>query len=264
MGFSTPTQIGFKYGFRYLTGTSLFNPTMVASASQVAWWREEATPDGSGLANPWIDKYVGFNASNGTASARPFISGSDSRFKGFLSLDFDGTNDGLTAGTVTDWRMLHNGTGALLWSVFRSESTGSQQHILTTMALSAGNTGFSIRFDGGNENLLISICDSTGVPYFQATTAAGTVTRNTQHRLVWWWKDGLAPANEFELWLDEQILLSGNVTKTPATGSSQTALFHGRNGTATQFFDGQIAECGIITDISLVSSFVSYLRARYT
>jgi len=273
MGFGhgfTKTKLGFKRGFRTLvesgaTGLVAYDPNSTPAGTQIAWYREDATNDGSGNINPWIDKWTGNDQSQTTVANRPNIVATDPVFNNFQSYQWNGTSDVTLspASTEGNFVAMNNGTGFLVWAVFTATSASVSQYMMGT-ANTSTETGFRMLYNGTAERMSFHIANgSTDV--VAVTLPDGIVPLNTQIRLVFWIKDGLAPGNEIECIINDVTRLQGTVTGTFSASNPTRRLTLGRApGSATLFFTGKYAEIGIITDVTVAANVALYLKNRYS
>ncbi len=240
-----------------------YDPTTEPAGSQVTWHRETATDDGAGNFNPWTDKWTGNDQSQGTQANRPNIVASDADFNGHKVYQWNGTSDVSLSPTSTEpnFVCLSNGTGFLLWLVFRYTATGTQY--LCGTCSSSVQTGFRLLLDGTNGRLQWMVSNGT-TDVVNLQTPDGLVPINTQIRLVLMMKDGLAPSNEVELVINDVTRLTGTVTGTFPVGNPTNRLTLGRLPSgASNFFVGRMAELGIITRTNLAPNVALYLNKRY-
>lgn len=240
-----------------------YDPLTTPAGEQVAWYRETATDDGAGNVNPWSDKWTGNDQSQGTQANRPNIIASDADFNGQKVYAWNGTSDVTLApvGTEGNFVCLSNGTGFLLWLVFRSTGTGVQSLVHTCS--SSVQTGFRLLYDGTAQRLFWAISNGT-TDIVSMQTPDGVVPINTQIRLVLWLKDGLAPSNEVECIINDVVRLQATVTGTFPVANPTNRLTLGRLPSgSSQFFVGRMAELGVITRTNVAPNVALYLNKRY-
>lgn len=241
-----------------------YNPDNTPAGEQIAWYRETATDDGAGNVNPWTDKWTGNDQAQGTQANRPNIIASDSNFNGQKVYEWNGTSDVTLSPTATEpnFVAMNNGTGFLLWLTFRTTGTGTQ-YLLGTHSSSV-QTGFRMTYDGTAQRIFFAIANGT-TDILSLQLPDGTVPINTQIRLVLWIKDGLAPGNEVEVYVNDVLRLVATVTGTFPVGNPTNRLTLGRLPSgSSQFFVGRMAELGIITNVTVALAVALYQKKRYS
>jgi len=264
------TKIGFKRGFQTLveseaTGLVAYDPNSTPTGEQIAWYRETATNDGAGNINPWTDKWTGNDQANATQANRPNIVASDPVFNNLQSYQWNGTSDITVApvGAEGNFVAMNNGTGFLVWAVFTATSASTSQYMLGTSNAST-EVGFRMLYNGTQERMTFNISNGT-TDIVSVALPDGIIPLNTQIRLVFWVKDGLAPGDEIQCIVNDVTRLAGTVTGTFSSSNPVRRLIIGRlPSSAVSFFTGKYAEIDIITNVTVAESVALYLKNRYS
>jgi hypothetical protein len=143
---------------------------------------------GDGFVKTWFDQSGhGNDASQGTAAAQPKIvdSGTLVTEGGKAALEFDGTNDYLSAQSASDWVFFHSQDASSFFAA-RVGSTSNPDaiyEILSTSLISAGSIGTDIFYDdraasGKSDAFRITISNGGGFP--AAAEMPNKVTPNSQ------------------------------------------------------------------------------------
>ena len=229
-----------------------------ASASPFVWFREDATDDGSGRANPWIDKSAnGFDASNGTATARPTI-GTDARLAGQFSLAYDGGDLLIPSFSVTQWALLHNGSGCTFgWAgALDSGASGNQIIFTSQSSVSSVARGFTLRADATSQNLDVFI--SNGTILNISNSGLGTFTRNVGHRI-----SGQCTPTGIVIRLNGSEILNTTYTGATSTGDA-TGRGIGSLPGISQTWLGGMSDLFVLPSLVSLDTVDAYLLARYT
>lgn len=256
---------GRRSGFRGIGAGDVvaLDPAGVIAGEQISWEREQATDDGSGRANPWIDKYTGCDLGQTTAGSRPAITAVDAAFNNFLTINPDGVDDVLiaTTGTESVFKPLHDYTGFLAAFAFSSAGTSAEEFLWATCSSSV-QIGIRVRWDSVAEALMVAVANGV-TDIHSVKTANGTVPKNQKNRIVLWIKDGLA-GNEWEIWNNDVLIMAGTLTGSPSAANPTIRLvtFRLPSG-SSNFHAGKWAELLLITNVALVAQARKYLRQRY-
>lgn len=190
---STEIQQNYNYLINRFQSTSVFSPTQI---SGLQLWLDaddsrtlysdtsgttKATTDGTAVAL-WVDKSGnGNNVSQSTASARPAIK--SSFINGRNVLNFDGSNDTLTAPSSTaTFKFLHS-TGSTVFIVVQYKATGTYRSYFTT-ATSSSNVGYIIYSPSDNTTYLPWIAGGVGGSLVVANISAADYIDATKAYLV--------------------------------------------------------------------------------
>jgi len=276
MGFGkgfNETQIGFKHGFRFLNNAvaSIFNPAIdVATADQVAWWRDiHTTTTNSMGVNPWDDIWVGQDLTNGTVASRPIVVDPSALFGGFPAYQFDGINDGLVAptGQQAAYRPLHDFTGAIFWAVLRYTGSATNQTLFQTAAANGTATGSHCQWNGTTEAIRWLITDGVNPPVVDITTPSGTWPINTVNCIVV--ATDISASNQYEIYIKTAgnafvLRAAGTITETPSATDPQNRIIFGRTLLGASFATMTMAESGIVKNPNAYKTgLLAYLANRY-
>lgn len=227
-------------------------------AALFAWYRQTTVDAGSGACSEWTDLGpVGDkDLVQGSASARPTISSSDSDFNSLPSLSFDG-GDRLSDASGSDtshWTFMHDTSDVTLWCVFYAASTNGI--LFGTSNIVATVHGFVIRYDAASEELDIFFANGSGT-YVVNTSLAG-VAASTTHAMSF--RKG---ASGWEMNLDGAPLGSGGYTGTPSSTAPPGKFTAGAAPNATGPYTGKQAEIGIVKAYRDLANVDAYLLGRY-
>ncbi len=189
--------------------------------------------------------------SQSTGSLQPSYGTADP-VNGKRFADFDGSDDFMQAGGVTDWKFLHNPVqdGATIGAIMKSSGATNQFFLTTTTSGSSSQTGILLRpyggaglpgffwFRGVGSNPVVSMVTAEAlvpglmVVVFRWMELSGTFGSG--------YSKGLSRAFEFRI--NGQVVLTGELQNAPATGNSTDVLTVGASATPSAFWAGDLFE----------------------
>jgi hypothetical protein len=224
-----------------------------------AWYDASDTSSitGGSQVSQWNDKSGNaFNLSQGTSSKRP--SSGTRTMNGLNTIDYDGTNDILTASTASDWTFLSNSSKSTAFAVYILDDLNPNAWLCTH---TIGTTiGYSVFYNAG---LGAFVSNGTADVVFNSTGQ----TTTTGNHYAYWLTDTTAAtaADRSEIYIDG-VLKNKSNTAT-ATASSSTPYYAlsvgGREVDDAYSFNGAMAEIIIVSglmsagDITLTKNYLT-------
>ena len=227
-----------------------------------AWYdaSDTSTITGGAAVSQWNDKSPnGYHLSQATATKKP---SSGTRTLNSLNvIDFDGTNDILTAATASDWTFLSNSSASTAFAVFILDDTNPSA-FLTTHTI--GTTiGLSVYY---NTELGAFVSNGTADVVYNATAQ----TVSTGNAYAYWLTDpaNATAANRSEIYYNG-VLKNKNNTAT-ATASSSTPHYAlstgGRQNDDAYSLNGAMCEiiiCSGLLSATNITKTKDYLTAKW-
>jgi hypothetical protein len=167
-------------------------------------------------------------------------------------------NDRMTAGAVSDYKFLHDGTGGWVAMRFRSTNAAALQVLVDTNALS-GSVGMNLYYDGTNQRLLSNI--GNGVVISALGTANGSVPINTAATVLWTYSETASPKVAIYTSAASPST-SGATGGAPSSANSARALWIGDYSAGGFALGGEIGRVMLGTgspDAALRAKIFSYL-----
>lgn len=248
-------------------GVSAAGYDPAADGSVFAWYREDVTDTGSnGTADEWLDKSGNghHGVLDGAATAAP-INASDANFNSRQTLSFVSANINLfhcEGDAASAHKFLHDGTGGWLVGAFRSPSTDNFQPLLATCDRNPNDTGLMIRYLGTTQSLEVYIADGSGTANVVVASATDSVLRDTTYALGFRAKSG--ESNEWELYLNGSLLISGDYGAAPSSGNPSDVLtIASERPVYSNRFTGTMAEWIFGTGYPDLTARHDYVMTRY-
>ncbi len=174
----------------------------------------------------WQDSGPGVADMQQSGGASPLLL--QDQLAGFPAVDFDGSNDFLSAGNV---KIHDNAQGLTVAAVVRPENTADAQWIVSKYDSSSG------RREWGLSTQVFSVQDSAG-SFDPDTVAAFAMTADEWHLIVGVWMPGEAA----RVYLDGRLAGTAAQAVADLADTDASLLLGATNEGAWQNLDGQIAE----------------------
>jgi len=228
-----------------------------------AWYdaADTATITGGSAVSQWNDKSPnGYNLTQSTATKKPSSGTRTLNSKNVI--DFDGTNDVLSASTASDWTFMNNSGGCTVFFVYMLDSNTGPRGFCTNADVGSVNVGFDLY-----DNTELSHRVNRGVQGENAVSNETLQNPATGNHYLYVLSDpnnGTA-ANRSEIYVDG-VLQNKNNTKTDAPSASapfRALDVGGRKLDDVYAFDGAFAEIIIVSglmsagDITKTKAYIS-------
>jgi hypothetical protein len=227
-----------------------------------AWYdaSDLSTITGGSAVSQWNDKSGnGFDLSQATSTKKP--SSGTRTLNGLNTIDYDGTNDILTAATASNWTFLSDSSASTVFAVFILDDTNASA-FLTTHTI--GTTiGYSVFY---NAELVAFVSNTTADVVYNPTAQ----TVSTGNAYAYWLTDpaNATAANRSEIYYNG-VLKNKNNTAT-ATASSSTPFYAlsvgGRQGDDAYSMNGAMCEiiiCSGLLSGTDITKTANYLTAKW-
>jgi hypothetical protein len=223
--------------------SGIFNPTDIANLK--AWYdaSDTATITVSGTAvTQWNDKSGNaYNLTQGTSSLRPQ---SNTRTQnGLNAIDFDGSNDVLSAATASNWTFLSNTSGATVFVTVFADTASDARYLWSTFGGSFGYVG-SYGSVLGNDNTSIGSAVGNGaLAAMYLETSTPVATDNTAFTITAQYNLGATASQRGFLAKNGGTQVNNNTASDTASASApQTPLGVGGLPSFSESWDGLLCE----------------------
>lgn len=239
-----------------------------ADASIYSWYRETSTDDGAGNANPWTDKTANVRHLSCTTQARRVnIITADAGINNQTGVQATGGDSAhFQTEAAADRKFLHDGTLYTEWFVFNATGAGTTQTLRATTSVAANSsTGSRLLYDGTNGAISFRVAKGSAPYAIQYDSAAGTVAASALHIVQIQSYYTSSVDNGWIVWLDGELLASGNWSAAPAAGNAASVMFvfSDTNG-ATNSLTAKVAEFGQSKSGVSMPALSAYLMSRYS
>lgn len=196
-----------------------------------------------------------------TGTPRPAYSSSIAGLNNNAGVTGDGVNDKLPfAGSLSDWRFLHDGTGCTIYLVVRTPAAASEGSIFESARVSVGNTGFTFYHQAAG-NPIIRVTNSSGTPLW---THSGTAVANST---TYSYIITHSTAAGYSITRNGSVIASGSYTGSAATGNANSlpGLFDSTTSITiwSNWTAGELALATSVASAGDMTRLQAYSVARY-
>lgn len=246
-------------------------PAQIFGTDLKGWWNSVDSPitqDGGG--NVSLIEALGnlkINFRQTTGSRQPnLISG---ELNGHPVLRFNGTSDGMFAGTAGDVNFLHDGSGATIITIFKvADANPDNLQTIHSSQTAGTDTGINIRYDDRSSvvrnNRLQYLIGNGAATIGNLLTADDAVVPQTFEVVEWNYET--KGGDDLEVYVDGTQDTTAETTGAPVATDSTNALNIGRRPNNTSFLDGDWAETLIINRVITASErtqLASYFNSKW-
>ena len=235
-------------------GGASYDPIAALGDDLLGWWEagQGMTLVGSAVSE-WIDKKSGSTITQSVGSARPIYSATS--FNGSPGLTFDGVDDNLSADSIFSFP---SGSAASeVWGVVQQDAAASDASIRMVLcyggAASTDRRSINRVVDTGVNRARVAVGNGGGSP-----GVTGTVVDFSSRHLV------RSVVGTSTSRMDVDGNLSGTVSVTPATSTTQLRIGANTNASPGAFWNGKVRDIIVTTALSSekAAALETYLLAR--
>ena len=232
-----------------------------------AWYNAANTSSISVIGNAvtqWDDlSGNGFHLSQGTSTKRPSSGTRTLNSKNVI--DFDGTNDVLSASTASDWTFMNNSGGCTAFFVYMYDDNSGARAFCTTDGVSGSLVGFDLY-----DNTELAHRVNRGVGGASAVSNETSQNPATGNHYLYVLSDpnNATAANRSEIYIDGVLQNKNNtLTNSPSASAPATALdVGGRQSDDGYAFNGAFAEIIIVSGLMSAENITktkAYISAKW-
>lgn len=179
---------------------------------------------------------------------------------GRLAAQFDNVNDVFSSSIASsNYRFLHDGTGATIFATVRVNASGSASDILNTLgAANANDTGFRLSHAGAIDGWRALVANSSGTFVINSSVNNTLPSDGLAHTLVMRWDS----AGGFDVRVDGASVDSGAIVGAAAAGDPTGTLLMGARVGGGFVWDGDLLEAGAyagLLDLATTQQLETYL-----
>lgn len=243
---------------------AIFSPLNLPNLK--AWYdaADTATITGGSAVSQWNDKSGnGYHLTQSTATKKPSSGTRTLNSKNVI--DFDGTNDILSASTASDWTFMNNSGGCTVFFVYMLDSNSGARGFCTTDDVGGANVGFDLY-----DNTELAHRVNRGVGGSSAISNETLQNPATGNHYLYVLSDpnNATAANRSEIYVDGVLQNKNNtLTNAPSSSTPLNALdVGGRRSDDGYAYDGAFAEIIIVSGLMSADNITktkAYISAKW-